>query len=61
MSYAENEPVPEQVAQFSQEVYQMDLMPALLAVLPRLEFEVGWVTDAVSQRYRADICGPAAA
>ncbi|WFD33036.1 Hym1p [Malassezia sp. CBS 17886] len=34
-----SDPVPEQVAQFAQEAYQLDLLQYLLVVLPRLEFE----------------------
>ncbi|CCU98438.1 unnamed protein product [Malassezia sympodialis ATCC 42132] len=34
-----SEPVPEQVAQLAQEVYQQQLMPCLLTVMPRVEFE----------------------
>ena len=35
----ESEPVPEQVAQFAQEAYQLHMMECLLTVMPRLEFE----------------------
>ncbi|KOS16426.1 mo25 protein [Malassezia pachydermatis] len=35
----DHDPVPEHVAQFAQEVYQLQLMMCLLVVLPRLEFE----------------------
>lgn len=39
-TYLDHDPVPEHVAQFAQEVYQLQLMMCLLVVLPRLEFEV---------------------
>ena len=35
-----SEPVPEQVAQFAQESYALQLIEALLVAMPRLEFEL---------------------
>ncbi|WFD33305.1 Hym1p [Malassezia cuniculi] len=37
---AMSEPVPEQVAQFAQECYAIELIEALLVAMPRLEFEL---------------------
>jgi hypothetical protein len=37
---SENEPVPELVAQLSQEIYQNDLLQMLVQNIARLEFEV---------------------
>lgn len=36
----DRDPVPEDVAQFAQEAYTLDLLQDMLVVLPRLEFEV---------------------
>ncbi|WFD25780.1 Hym1p [Malassezia nana] len=38
-SRKDSDPIPEQVAQLAQEVYQQQLMPCLLTVMPRVEFE----------------------
>lgn len=58
---ADSEPVPEQVAQLAQEVYQQQLMPCLLAVMPRVEFEVRVRSNLDAQRHCAGIqCTPTA-